>query len=217
LLNVGVPAARSATALICVHAVPLVGSAANSDKESQMPSVGATGVNVGDPLTGVLVGATGVMVGVSATVFVAVSVADSFGRSVGVAVAVSVGTGVGISVAVAVAVDVKVGVRVGVAVGGLTTVKFLELVAVPAALFTLIGPTPAFGGATALILELDLTVKLLAGMPLNKTWVILTKLLPFTVTTVPAGPDEGEKEEIDGLRTLAAAITVLPLALIIGK
>jgi len=73
-LNVGVPAARSATALSCVQAIPEVGKLAISDAESHIPSVGATGVMVAPGGMGVFVGVTGVGVLVSVGLGVAVGV-----------------------------------------------------------------------------------------------------------------------------------------------
>ena len=67
------------------------------------------------------------------------------------------------------------------------TVKFVELVAVPAALATLMGPVLAPGGTTASILVSETTVKV-ARLPLKVTKVTPVKCEPVIVTMVPRGP-----------------------------
>jgi len=83
------------------------------------------------------------------------------------------------------------------------TVKFVELVAVPDGVVTVIGPVVAPDGTVVEIFKVELTVKL-ALMPLNFTDVAPSKFVPFTVTVVPTGPDVGENEVIDGA---AVAVT----------
>jgi len=154
------------------------------------------GVNVG---VGVAVTGAGVGVNVGVLVVLAdVAVGEVLGVMVAVGVLVG-GRGVGVAVG-------GLGVLVAVAVGGIETVKFFELVAVPLLLVTLIFPLVALAGTIAVKLVFDFTVKLLAGMSLNSTWVIFVKLSPFTVTTVPAFPEDGEKEAMVGF-VEAAALT----------
>lgn len=140
--------------------------------------------------------------GVNVGVLVALA-AVAVGEVLGVLVAVGVlvgGRGVGVAVG-------GLGVLVAVAVGGIETVKFFELVAAPSLLATLIFPLVALAGTIAVKLDFDFTVKLLAGISLNSTWVIFVKLSPFTVTTAPTFPEEGEKEAIVGFVEAAALTT----------
>ena len=74
----------------------------------------------------------------------------------------------------------------------------VELVAVPAALVTLIGPVLAGLGTVALICVSDTTVKDRDFLPLKATAFVPVKCDPVMVTTVPAGPLVGEKELITG-------------------
>jgi hypothetical protein len=70
--------------------------------------------------------------------------------------------------------------------------KFVELVAVPAGVCTLIGPEVAPAGTVAVICVGEFTAKL-AFRPLNLTAVAPVKLRPIIVTCVPANPAAGEK------------------------
>src|SRR5438552_8633288 len=79
-----------------------------------------------------------------------------------------------------------------VIVGGGMTVKLLELLAVPPAVVTLIGPLEAPAGTVAVIAVAELTVKL-ALVPLNRTALAPVKLVPLMVTLVPTGPLAGVK------------------------
>jgi len=67
-------------------------------------------------------------------------------------------------------------------------VKFPALVLVPPGAPTVMGPVVAVPGTTALKVVLFITVKLLAGIPLNSTSVALVKLVPVIITLVPGRP-----------------------------
>jgi len=82
-------------------------------------------------------------------------------------------------------------------VGGLMTVKLPELLAVPSAVVTLIGPLVAPAGTVAVIAVAEFTAKL-ALVPLNSTALAPVKLVPLIVTLVPTGPLVGVKLEIVG-------------------
>src|SRR5437870_4542900 len=77
------------------------------------------------------------------------------------------------------------------------TVKLFALVAVPAAVVTLIGPLFAVAGTVARIEVAEVTAKV-APTPLNVTDVAPVKFAPLIVTTVPTGPLAGEKLAIVG-------------------
>ena len=82
-------------------------------------------------------------------------------------------------------------------IGAPTTVKLLELVAVPKGVVTLIGPVVAPAGTVAVILVLELTVKLEFAPP-NATTVAPVKFVPLIVTLVPTEPLVGVKLVIVG-------------------
>jgi hypothetical protein len=84
-----------------------------------------------------------------------------------------------------------------VIVGAATTVKLVELVAVPFRLVTEMGPEVAPGGTVAVICVDEFTVKD-AEVLLNLTPVTLVKFVPTITTEVPTGPLPGENEEIVG-------------------
>ena len=90
------------------------------------------------------------------------------------------------------------------------TVKLLELVARPPGAVTAIGPVVAPAGTVAVILMLELTVKL-ALVPLNVTTEAEVKLVPLMVTLVPpaAAPEDGERLPMPR-GTLASCRTVRP-------
>src|SRR2546425_209617 len=77
------------------------------------------------------------------------------------------------------------------------TVRLFALVAVPAAVVTLIGPLFAVAGTVARIDVAEVTAKV-APTPLNVTDVAPVKFAPLIVTTVPTGPLAGEKLAIVG-------------------
>jgi len=68
------------------------------------------------------------------------------------------------------------------------TVKFVELWPVPFGVVTAILPVVAPLGTFAWIWVLELTVKLVADVPLNFTAVAPVKFVPVIVTLVPTGP-----------------------------
>src|SRR5436309_5452913 len=73
------------------------------------------------------------------------------------------------------------------------TVKVLALVAVPPDVVTLSGPVVAPAGTVAWIAVVDVTVKVVALVPLNRTAVTPVKFVPLMVTFAPTGPLGGEK------------------------
>jgi len=78
------------------------------------------------------------------------------------------------------------------------TLKFCELVAVPSGVVTLTLPVVAPAGTVAEIDEAELTVKMVALVPLNLTAVAPFRFVPVIDTTVPTLPLAGESEEIVG-------------------
>src|SRR5439155_646687 len=99
-----------------------------------------------------------------------------------------------------------------VTVGGVTsftTVKTLELVAVPAGVVTLSGPLVAPLGTVAEMAVAEVTEKLTALVPLKVTAVAPVKAVPLSVTLLPTGPLVGVKLVIVG-----AGITVKLLVLV---
>ena len=91
-------------------------------------------------------------------------------------------------------------------VGAGTTSKLVELVAVPSAFVTSIGPSVAPVGTVAVIVVLFTTLNDAALRLLNSTWVAagLLKFVPVIVTVVPTGPLVGVKDVIVGAAACAA-------------
>src|SRR3990172_8544041 len=85
---------------------------------------------------------------------------------------------------------------------GVTTVKLVPLVPVPAGFVTETGPVVVPAATVAVIWRSESTTKP-AGVPLNTTTVAVLKLDPLIVTSVPTGPEVGVKDA-----TLGAATTV---------
>ena len=85
-----------------------------------------------------------------------------------------------------------------VMVGGGMTVKLVPLVAVPADVVTLSGPVVAPAGTVAWITVVDVTVKVVALVPLKLTAVTLVKFVPLMVMLAPASPLVGAKPVIVG-------------------
>src|SRR5437879_3956673 len=128
-----------------------------------------------------------------------------------------------------------VGVGVGVAAG--VTVKFVELVAVPPAVVTVIGPVVAPAG-TFVVICVSVIESMFAAMPLKLTTVFVasgsairrvcadgefcgacvpgSKLSPVIITVVPTAPFVGKKLRMCGSGSptviLICASTVQPLA-----
>jgi len=101
---------------------------------------------------------------------------------------------------------VPTGPKVGeneVIVGAPAILKFIELVAVPLGVVTLMGPVVAPDGTVAVIFSDEFTVKL-APTPLNVTDVTPSKFVPLIVTAAPGNPEVGENEVIVGA---AVAVT----------
>ena len=69
--------------------------------------------------------------------------------------------------------------------GPTMTVKSVALVAVPAALVTLMGPVVAPAGMVARISLSDATLKVMAAVPLNETALTPVKFEPESVTSSP--------------------------------
>ena len=95
-----------------------------------------------------------------------------------------------------------------VIVGGLTTVKLLELVAVPPGVVTRSGPVVAPEGTVAWITVAELTVYV-ALTPPNVTDVAPVKLVPLIWTAVPTGPLVGAKLVMVGGLTVTAKLLAL--------
>lgn len=95
-------------------------------------------------------------------------------------------------------------------VGGVTTVKLVLLVAVPAELETDIRPVVAPAGTVAVIRVEEFTVKVVPT-PLNATDVMAVKLDPLIVTVVPAGPVAGVNDEIVGVRVTTKSAGLVPV------
>ena len=95
-----------------------------------------------------------------------------------------------------------------VMVGGLTTVNALELVAVPPAVVTLIGPVVTPAGTIARIAVAEVTVKL-ALTELKVTEVAPVKFVPPMITLVPTGPLVGAKLVIVGGSTTVNALLLV--------
>ena len=79
------------------------------------------------------------------------------------------------------------------------TVKFVELVPVPPAVVTEIGPVVAPAGTAAFTLMADLNKNPVPVTPLNFTTDDGVKFVPLTVTSVPTTPEVGEKLVIVGI------------------
>ena len=88
-------------------------------------------------------------------------------------------------------------------VGGLTTVNELLLVAVPPGVVTLSGPVVAPAGTVALTCVSEVTVNVVAPVPLKLTPLAPVKPVPVSVTLVPIGPLAGVNDVM-----LGATITV---------
>ena len=95
-----------------------------------------------------------------------------------------------------------------VIVGGLTTVKLLELVAVPPGVVTRSGPVVAPEGTVAWITVAELTVYV-ALTPPNVTDVAPVKLVPLIWTAVPTSPIAGAKLVIVGGLAVTAKLLAL--------
>lgn len=107
---------------------------------------------------------------------------------------------------------VPTGPKVGendVIVGAPAILKFVELVAVPLGVVTLMGPVVAPDGTVAVIFSDELTVKL-APARLNVTEVAPSKFVPLIVTAAPGDPEVGENEVIVGA---AVSVTTKLVAL----
>ena len=82
--------------------------------------------------------------------------------------------------------------------GGGITVKLPVLVAVPPGVVTDIGAVIAPAGTVAVICVFETTVNAAAFVVPNLTAVVQSKPVPLIVTTVPTGPEAGEKPVIVG-------------------
>ena len=78
------------------------------------------------------------------------------------------------------------------------TVNVPELVALPAALVTLIFPVVALVGTLAVIWPSESTLKVPEEVPLNLTALVPVKFEPLIVTLIPTGPLVGEKPLMTG-------------------
>ncbi len=79
------------------------------------------------------------------------------------------------------------------------TVKLLVLVAVPPGVVTAMGPVVAAVGTVAVICVFELTVNVVAVVPLNFTAVAPVKPVPVITTEVPTGPLVGLNDVIVGI------------------
>lgn len=92
------------------------------------------------------------------------------------------------------------------------TVKTVALVTEPLAALTVIRPVVVPAGTTAVIWFAELTVTLVAAVPLKLTVDEPSNPLPVITTDVPTGPLAGAKDMIDGVTVkLAAVVTVPPV------
>jgi hypothetical protein len=91
------------------------------------------------------------------------------------------------------------------------TVKFVELVAVPDGVVTVILPVVAPAGTAAVIFVAEFTVNDDAAVPLNFTAVAPERFAPLIVTAVPTGPLAGLNEPIVGA---GASVTVNAVELV---
>jgi hypothetical protein len=73
---------------------------------------------------------------------------------------------------------------------------------------------PGAGGATAVILVSEITVKRVAGLGPNNTAVVPVNLLPVIVIWVPAGPLFGEIPVISG--TVGAAVGIVVVGTVVA-
>src|SRR5438128_706715 len=89
-------------------------------------------------------------------------------------------------------------------------VKDDVLVAVPAGVVTVIGPVVAVLGTGALIELRDTIVKGDASTPLNFTEVVPIKPLPLIFTFVPAVPEAGVKDVINGRTVKLVGLVAVP-------
>ena len=83
--------------------------------------------------------------------------------------------------------------------GAASTVKAVELTAVPPGVVTDNVPVVAPVGTAAVIVVELTTVYVVAAIPLNWTAVAPIRLVPVMVTTVVIGPEEGLKNVIVGV------------------
>lgn len=89
------------------------------------------------------------------------------------------------------------------------TLKFVELVAVPSGVVTVIGPVVAPAGTAAVIFVEELIVKT-AAVPLNFPGVAQVKLVPLIVTDVPGRPVVGLNEVIFGVTVKLEPLVAVP-------
>jgi len=91
---------------------------------------------------------------------------------------------------------------------GPTTVKLVELVAVPPGPVTEINPVVAPTGTVAVILVEEFTTKDAVTL-LKRTAVAPVKFVPVIVTEVPTGPEVGENEVIVGAATTVKLVVLV--------
>jgi hypothetical protein len=94
----------------------------------------------------------------------------------------------------------------------IVTVKLVALVAVPPGVVTLSGPVVAAAGTVAWIAVADVTEKLVALTPLNRTAVAPVRFVPLIVTVAPTVPLAGVKLVIvgAGMTVKLAALVAVP-------
>jgi hypothetical protein len=90
------------------------------------------------------------------------------------------------------------------------TVKLLALVAVPPGVVTAIVPVVAPPGTVAVIRVVELTVNVVALVPLNLTDVAPPRFAPLITTLVPTGPLAGVKFVIVGATVKLLALVAVP-------
>lgn len=113
--------------------------------------------------------------------------------------------------------DVPTGPLVGeklLIVGAARTVKLVKLVAVPYVVVTLMRPLEAPTGTSAVICVAELTVMLVAGVPLKLTLDEPSNPLPKTNTVVPTGPLAGAKVMLAGVTVKFEALVIVPAAVV---
>jgi hypothetical protein len=100
---------------------------------------------------------------------------------------------------------------IGEITGTVVTVKFPALVPVPAVFVTLIFPVVAPAGTVALICVSELTVNVVALVPLKLTPLAPVKPVPVSVTLVPIGPLVGVNEVITGTAATVKFAALVPV------
>ena len=95
--------------------------------------------------------------------------------------------------------------------GTASTVKLVELAALPTWLVTVIAPVVAPGGTTAVRVVSEVAMKVEAEIPLNLTAVVPVNPVPAKVKVVPIAPMAGEKVVIAGSAKTVKLLELIPV------